>query len=466
MGRSIKTEERMKRVRFIVLSLGLFVSSLAMAGVNQITELRIQKYPQQSRLVLDATKPIHYRQLILRHPDRLVFDIKRAHLVRDFMPSLLENTPIRDIRSRTTKRKLRIVFDLKHKVGVHSFTLLPAKPNGYYRLVIDLQWKKALPSPRKMYFTAYHPPAKRPRKLITPLPAPKRPRNVVVVIDPGHGGKDPGAIGRRRTREKKIVFQIAKRLQRSIDQQPGFTAYLTRKGDYYLTLRQRLAIARRYKADMFVAIHADAYKNRRAHGASVFALSQRGASSEAARWLARQENESELMGGVDLNDKTNLLKSVLINLSQTATIRAGFRIGERIIHSLGNVGRLHHRRVEQAAFVVLKSPDIPSLLVETGFISNPREERKLRNPIYQQRLASAVMQGIRAYFVHRPPRETWLAEQKFNYRLRKEGYMVVRGDTLIGVAERFNVSSSQLRRLNHLKSNRLLIGQALLIPTT
>lgn len=235
---------------------------------------------------------------------------------------------------------------------------------------------------------------------------------MVIVIDPGHGGKDPGATGVAGTHEKNIVLSISKILQSLINQQKGFHAVLTRSQDEYIPLRTRLEIARKYKADMFVAIHADAWKDRDARGVSVFALSQRGATSEAARWLAARENQSELMGGVELQDKSHLLKSVLINLSQTATIRASLMIGADLMEAIKPIATLHHDRVEQAAFVVLKSPDIPSLLVETGFLSNPKEEKNLRNPQYQHKLAQAIMSGIRRYFQSYPPRNSFLASLK------------------------------------------------------
>src|SRR3989338_2716583 len=228
--------------------------------------------------------------------------------------------------------------------------------------------------------------------------------NVVIVIDPGHGGKDPGAVGAAGTHEKNVVLSISKALQALMNARPGFRAVLTRNTDRYISLRERLRIARKDHADMFIAIHADTWRNRHARGVSVFALSQRGATSEAARWLATRENASELMGGVDLQDKSHLLKSVLINLSQSATIRASLQIGDKVIQSARSITRLHHDRVEQAAFVVLKSPDIPSLLVETGFLSNPEEERRLRNPVFQCNIAKAMMQGICNYFVNYPPR--------------------------------------------------------------
>jgi len=470
----------MSKGKIFIVLLCLAWSTIVMAGINQIVDLRVKPSSEHARIIFDATDPIIYHHFILQRPDRMVLDIDHAHLVRAFERNLLKSTPIEDIRSGIHKNnRLRIVFDLKYKVKVRTFTLKPSKKHPHYRLVMDISWKgsSAVKSSistsdnRPIYRTKFAPTYKvykssanknpKPMRLI---PVPQRSSRVIIVIDPGHGGKDPGATGSGGTHEKNIVLKISKDLKRKINRQPGFIAYLTRKGDYYLTLRQRLAIARRYKADMFIAIHADAYRDRDAHGASVFALSRRGATSEAARWLAKRENESELMGGVDLADKTNLLKSVLINLSQTATIRAGLRIGQQIIHALGNFARLHHRRVEQAAFVVLKSPDIPSLLIETGFISNPKEERKLKNRAYQQRIASALMQGIRSYFVHSPPRGTWLAARKFNQRVHQDRYIVVKGDTLSGIAERFNVGLSQLRRLNRMKSSRLKIGQALLIP--
>lgn len=241
-------------------------------------------------------------------------------------------------------------------------------------------------------------------------------RAIVVVIDPGHGGKDPGAVGIKQIHEKEIVLHIAKKLQTLINQQPGFKAVLTREGDYYLTLRERLAIARKNKADMFIAIHADAYTDPNAHGVSVFALSNRGATSEAARWLATRENQSELMGGVDLPNKQDPLRSVLINLSQNATIQASLMIGQEMLDHIHPLAHLHHIHLEQAAFVVLKSPDIPSLLVETGFLSNGQEEHKLNDQYYQQNLARAMMMGIKKYFTKRPPPGTWLAAQDNHHK--------------------------------------------------
>ena len=286
-------------------------------------------------------------------------------------------------------------------------------------------------------------------------------RDIVVMIDPGHGGKDPGATGVNRRHEKTVVLAIAKKLQRFINQQKGFVAKLTRSGDYYLTLRQRLNIARKNKGDVFVSIHADAYNNKSANGASVFALSQRGATSEAARWLAERENRSELMGGVSLADKGNILRSVLIDLSQTATIGSSIQLGQQLLQNLSRVTRLHHKSVEQAAFVVLKSPDIPSLLVETGFMSSRREARLLSSSKYQSKLAYAIMRGLKQYFVQHPPRGTVLAAmEKGDFR-----YYVKPGDTLGKIASKYKVGLRKLLSTNSLSYNSTLqVGQLLLIP--
>ena len=293
-------------------------------------------------------------------------------------------------------------------------------------------------------------------------------KNVIVVIDAGHGGKDPGATGPRGTHEKHVVLQIAHLLQQSIDRYPGFKAVLTRRDDRYLTLRRRLVLARIYHGDMFIAIHADAFINSTAHGASVFALSQRGATSEAARWLAERENQSELMGGVDLADKDRLLRSVLIDLSQTATIGASLKIGSGMIANLRQIVPMHAKHVEQAAFVVLKSPDIPSLLVETGFISNPTEEQQLILRSHQQKLANAMARGIARYFHMHPPRGTWIARHPNNLQTlsppKLVKHVVRSGESLSGIAQQHNTTVQALIRNNHLVSDLIHPYQVLQVP--
>lgn len=388
----------------LFLSLILIFASLSAWSLNLITGLE-RASPSQLNLIGSA--PFQFHAFNLKNPLRLVIDIDNAAWAHTVERQELADTPFNDLRVGHHNGKLRLVFDLQKSVGTQLVSLYQ---NQEYQLQISVQTPiiqtAALPVPAKAALTD----APSISQAMN-MPMSGRAPNIIVVIDAGHGGKDPGARGPQGTHEKNIVLSISQDLYQQINQIPGFSAQLTRSGDYYLTLRQRLAIARRDKADMFIAIHADAFHDRDAHGATVYALSKRGASSEAARWVAQQENQSELMGGVDSHDDNSLLRSVLISLSQTATIRASLQIGEMLIQSLGDLTSLHHHRVEQAAFVVLKSPDIPSLLVETGYISNPAEEQYLSNPLYQKKLAAALAQGVRLYFLRSPPQGTWLAKQ-------------------------------------------------------
>lgn len=375
---------------FFVVYFGFHATLLATIPLTSLERLRVTETASRVRFVFDANHPIQYKKQRLSNPDRLVLDIKQAKISGNLNFPRSADNPVNRIKAtEQADHSLQLTLDLKFYTDINTFTLKPAYGRPY-RLVIDFSNKKPT----------------LPTKIIEPVTVK---RNIIIVIDPGHGGKDPGALGPGRTKEKNVTLAISKKLEDKINQQPGFHAVLTRNRDIYISLRQRLAIARRYKADMFVAIHADAYRDHSARGASVYALSSRGATSEAARWLAKRENDSELMGGVNLSDKGNILKSVLLNLSQTATIRASLMIGSQLIQFLNRIAYLHHHRVEQAAFVVLKSPDIPSLLVETGFLSNHYEERRLINSSYQDRLALAISKGITAYFIHNPPPNTWLA---------------------------------------------------------
>jgi len=290
---------------------------------------------------------------------------------------------------------------------------------------------------------------------------PKILRDVVVILDPGHGGKDPGALGARKSQEKRIVLEIAKKLKKLIDKQPGMRAVLTRDGDYYVGLRERLNIARKHEGDVFVSIHADAFISSKSKGVSVFALSQRGATSEAAQWLAEKENHSEL-GGVDLSgldDENDLIRTVLIDLSQTATTTASVQMGSHVLTRLDHVTSLHSNKVEQARFVVLKSPDIPSILVETGFISNAKEEKNLNDPRYQARITLAMFDGLKKYFWNHPPHGT-----RFEVMANARMHVVRAGDTLPVVAERYSVAEADLVMLNGIQGVRISPGQQLSIP--
>jgi N-acetylmuramoyl-L-alanine amidase len=280
---------------------------------------------------------------------------------------------------------------------------------------------------------------------------------VIIAIDAGHGGDDPGASGRRGTREKHVVLAIARQLERLIKKEPGMRPVMIRNGDYYLGLRKRMQKARAMQADLFISIHADAFRNGRASGSSVYVLSQNGATSEAAQWLAKSENSSDLIGGVSLDDKDDLLRSVLLDLSQNATIAASLDVGSSVLKELGGVGKLHKKRVEQAGFAVLKSPDIPSILVETGYISNKREERNLRDKGYQRKLAVAMLKGVRRYFSQNAPPGTRLA-------MADQKHVIRRGETLSGIAQQYSVTQLALRSINSLRNSRLKIGQVLRIP--
>lgn len=309
------------------------------------------------------------------------------------------------------------------------------------------------------------PVAAPPRSVPLP-PQPVRGRRILVAIDAGHGGQDPGAIGPRRVREKDVVLAIARELQKLIDAQPGYRATLIRDGDYFIPLHKRRDLARQRGADLFVSVHADAFTHARARGASVYALSQRGATSVSAAFLAQRENGADLIGGVDLGAKDPMVAGVLTDLSMTATLDASLGAGARVLGSMGRIAHLHKTRVEQAGFMVLKSPDMPSILVETGFISNPLEAERLSNAGYQRNMASAIFAGLGDYFLASPPPGTQVA---FSVRAgaRPAQYTITRGDTLSGIAERYRVSVSDIVRTNGLGGgNDIRAGQIIVIPQT
>lgn len=347
---------------------------------------------QASQLILRLDSAVMPKMFKLTQPNRLVIDLPQTRLA----PGLGHYLQKGGYSIRLAEHGRDYTRMVLESSALQNFRLTSAGFVGRnYQIRVSLQAQTMLRAPQYS----------RPLLAKSPRWVPMR-RKILVVIDPGHGGKDPGAFGYYRTREKDVVLQIAKRLKRKIDSYPGMQAILTRDGDYFIDLRQRLNISRRYHPDIFVAIHADAFTHPRSHGASVFALSQRGATSEAARWLAAKENYSEL-GGVnlkELDDRNGMVRSVLIDLSQTATIQASIKMGQQVLRQLGQVTTLHNQRVEQAGFLVLKSPDIPSILIETGFISNPQEEKRLVSAVYQEQLSQSIFNGIRQYFHEYPPR--------------------------------------------------------------
>lgn len=417
------------------------------ASAAQVDGVRMWAGPESTRLVFDISAPVDHKVFMLHGPDRVVVDLKNTHLLKqpgglDFSKSLVSG-----LRSSPRNASdLRIVLDLKSKIRPKSFLLKPTQQYGY-RLVIDLEDTQAKPTVVKRVTRS------------SSNANVGEPRDVVVAIDAGHGGDDPGALGKRGTQEKKVVLAIAKKLEVLIAKEPGMRPLMIRKSDYYLSLRKRMKKAREQKADLFISIHADAFHDSRARGASVYVLSQRGATSEAARWIAENENNADLIGGVSLDDKDDLLRSVLLDLSQNATITDSLDVGDKVLKELGRIAKLHgNRRVEQAGFVVLKSPDIPSILIETGYISNRQEEKNLGSKNYQQKLANAMFKGVRRYFDNNAPPGTLLA-------MADRKHVIRRGDTLSAIAQHYQVDQVVLRSANRLNSKDMLkIGQTLRIP--
>jgi N-acetylmuramoyl-L-alanine amidase len=434
--------------RMIALFL-LLLSFPLQAQQVDVRGARIWTAPDHTRLVVDTAAPVSHKIFPLKNPDRLVIDIPDARL-GDKLPTVGADEPLLiGIRSGIREGDdLRLVLDLKQEVRAKSFLLRPNEKYGH-RLVVDLKsvGKGAAESGSKG--GKPHPSA--PRKL----------RNVVVAIDAGHGGEDPGAIGPKGTREKDITLQIARKLARLIKKEPGMTPVLIRHGDYFIRLRKRIALARKHKADLFVSIHADAFRDRHVRGSSVYTLSQRGASSATAKWLADKENSADLIGGIDLSESDDVLVTVLLDMTQNATLEHSNLVAMKVLANLQKVGAVHKRSVQKAGFVVLKSPDIPSMLVETAFISNPDEEKRLRSSEHQAKLAHAVLSGIKSYFADYPPPGTKLAGAGGKGRR----YVIGRGDTLGEIAEQHHVSLTSLRAANHIgDDDHIQVGQVLTIP--
>jgi len=442
-------------LRNLLAGLLMWLTGQCLAGqAVDFESVRLWAAPDNTRVVFDVSGPHSHKLFSLENPDRVVIDVPAGRVADTLKAGAVSGGLVKGVRAaKNTPDTLRIVLDLQQRTRPRSFSL---KPNGQYghRLVVDLYQTGA----------SAVPVSKPPATSVTSRPAatraaPSVARELVVAIDAGHGGDDPGAIGRRGTREKDVVLAIAKRLAELVEKEPGMRPVLIREGDYYVGLRQRINKARKHKADLFISIHADGFKDSRAHGSSVYVLSNRGASSEMGRWLEARENAADLAGGVSLDDKDDLLAEVLLDLSQSATMEASFEVADNMLGELKRLGKTHKSTVQQAGFVVLKSPDIPSMLVETAFISNPAEENKLRDKRHQQALANAMLKGIRDYFDSHPPPGTLLVAQQ-----SEQQYVVKSGDTLSHIAQRYQVSTSSLRGYNSLKNDTLKVGDKLRIP--
>ena len=384
--------------------LNLILASAAFAlpfsvSAAQIRNARLWRSDEKLRLVFDLSGPVRYRTFSLSAPERLIIDVSGANLSGDFSQLTLNGTVIRSIRSGPFGQgDTRIVLDLSNPVLLNSFLLAPQDGQSH-RLVLDL-------------VTAKTPPVSPMVPRETPKIGAHPKRDIIVVVDPGHGGKDPGAVGARGEREKDVVLSIAQLLAKRLKKEKGFDVKLVRNDDFFVPLRKRVEIARQHKADMFISVHADAAPRLTASGASVYCLSEGGATSATARFMAQRENGADLLGAtslLNLRDKDPMLAGVILDMSMNATIAASLQLGNTVLGSLAGITTLHQKRVEQAGFAVLKSPDVPSILVETGFISNVRDSQRLVTARHQQAVADGLFEGLQRYFEKNPPIDSYLA---------------------------------------------------------
>lgn len=391
-------------LKFAGAAMTLLVSPVGQAATN-ILAVRVWPARDYTRVTLEYQQPIAFTHQIVKNPERLVVDLEGVEFnsVLQSLPNKISETDpyIKLIRAgRNKPGVVRLVIELKTEIQPQVFMLKPVGEYGH-RLVLDLYPTVAddplLALLEKLETPADKSPSKDPRQ------QPEITRMVTIVLDPGHGGEDPGAIGRGGSYEKNVTLEVARRLKAKIDAEPNMRTMLTRDGDYFIPLHQRVQKARRVQADLFVSVHADAFIKPTARGSSVFVLSENGASSTAARWLAQRENAADLIGGVNLDVKDPHLARTLLDLSQTATLNDSLKLGKAVLGELGGVNTLHKPHVEQAGFAVLKAPDIPSILIETAFISNPDEERRLNDDAYQEKMAEAILRGIKGYFAKNPP---------------------------------------------------------------
>lgn len=430
---------------FLFLGGLLFTSNIFASDVNGI---RFWQDPEKTRLVFDLSDDVNYKIFTLPNPSRLVIDINHSVLKTDLSKIELPKSLVSQIRNSNKSGNLRVVLDLKKSVTTKDFKLKPFQKYGH-RLVVDL---KPRGSKKKVVKTV-----KSAGK--------NRNRDIVVVIDAGHGGEDPGAPGG----EKGVCLAVAKKLAQLINKEKGMKAVLTRKGDYYVGLVKRTEIARKNKADLFISLHADGFSDKRVRGSSVWVLSPKGANSEMGRWLEQKEKASDLAGGVDISHQDPLVAQVLLDLSMHYSVGESFKAGELVRKQLsGSMSKMHGKKIKKAAFVVLRMPDIPAMLVEMGFISNKTENKQLKSSKHQNKIANSVLGGLKSYFSANPPDGTSykaVASVTTNANTNKNQTHKVRsGDTLSQIALNHGISTSRLRSHNGLKSDSLRIGQVIRIP--
>ncbi len=411
--------ERRRALRWLLVPATSLVAPGVFASAGRIASARVWPAQEYTRVILEGAAPVTHQLATLANPPRLVLDLAGVEMSPAFaeLPALIgaSDPYIAGVRvGRPSPAVLRVVFDLRADVNPQVFQLPPVASFGH-RLVLDLYPAHpvdplmALLEREESRRAVEAPAGTSSPALVTQesprieVPRSRRSRRIVVAVDPGHGGEDPGAVGRRGTYEKHVVLAISRKLKRVLEADANVRVVLTRDDDYFVPLAQRVAKARRVSADLFVSIHADAFREARARGSSVFALSENGATSVAARWLAEKENASDLIGGVSLPIRDPALARTLLDLSQTAQISDSLKVGRHVLAEIAEHNALHKPAVEQAGFAVLKAPDIPSILVETAFISNPDEEQKLKSDRHQQRFAESIGDGIRRYFAGNPP---------------------------------------------------------------
>ena len=432
-------------MRFILLNCLIFFSTSVFAKTVTVDNVRVWAAPDSTRVVFDVSGPVKHKLFSLNKPHRAVIDLKNATLKKNTTQPKPLDKYLKGIRSGArNKNDLRIVLDLKKQIKYKIFQLQPNKHYGH-RLVIDLFDAETKQAKKEKIKKEIKKETQQPAKL----------RDVIIAIDAGHGGDDPGAKGPSGVYEKNVVLKIAKNLAEVINKERGMRAVLIRKSDYYIKLRNRIEKAREYKADLFISIHADAFRDPKVRGSSVYVLSKKGASSEAAKWLAEKENSSDLVGGVSLEDKDDLVASVLLDLSQTASLEASIDIADRVLKGLRKVGKVHKRNVQSAPFAVLKSPDIPSILIEMAFISNPIEEKKLTNSKHRKKMSNAILIGLKGYFRDFAPEDTLLSSRK---------HTIERGETLSTIAQLYRISPNMLKKYNSLKGDFVRAGQTIIIP--